>query len=84
MKNTRSSAFGSGPPASSRRRFCTHLLAVLEFRPSSAQHSVIGLPVEMIQSAVSRLNSSACLAAGLVMASVLSVVDECILKDLGL
>ena len=63
-RSSRSSAFGSGPPASSRRRFCTHLFTVLEFRPSSAQHSVIGLPVEMMWSAVSRLNSSVCLAAG--------------------
>ena len=30
-----------------RLRFCAHLFTVLEFRPSSAQHSVIGPPVEM-------------------------------------
>ena len=47
---------------------CTHLLTVLGFGPSSAQHSVVGLPVEMMQSAVSRLNSSVYLAAGLDMA----------------
>lgn len=38
------------------------------FRPSSVQHSVIGPPVEMMQSAVSRLNSSVYLAAGFGMA----------------
>ena len=37
-----------------RRRFCARLLTVLESRPGSAQHSVIGLPVEMTQSAASR------------------------------
>ena len=37
-----------------RRRFCVHLLTVLESRPSSAQHSVVGLPVEMTQSAAPR------------------------------
>ena len=37
-----------------RRRFCAHLFTVLESRPSSAQHSVVGLPVEMTQSAVPR------------------------------
>ena len=37
-----------------RRRFCAHLLTVLESRPGSAQHSDIGLPVEMMQSAVPR------------------------------
>ena len=37
-----------------RRRFCARLLTVLESRPSSAQHSVVGLPVEMMRSAVPR------------------------------
>ena len=37
-----------------RWRFCAHLFTVLEFRPGSAQHSVVGLPVEMMQSAVPR------------------------------
>ena len=36
------------------RRSCAHLLTVLESRPSSAQHSVVGLPVEMTQSAAPR------------------------------
>ena len=36
------------------RRSCARLLTVLESRPSSAQHSVVGLPVEMTQSAVPR------------------------------
>ena len=43
-----------GPACGPRRRFCAHLFTVLEFGPSSAQHSVIGLPVEMTQSAVPR------------------------------
>ena len=30
-----------------RLRAWTHLLTVLEFRPSSAQHSVTSLPIEM-------------------------------------
>ncbi len=37
-----------------RLRFCAHLFTVLESRPSSAQHSVVGLPVEMMRSAVPR------------------------------
>ena len=37
-----------------RLRFCAHLSTVLESRLSSAQHSVVGLPVEMTQSAVPR------------------------------
>lgn len=47
-RSSRSSALGSGSPESSRLRFCTHLFTVLEFSPSSAQHSVMGLPVEMM------------------------------------
>ena len=37
-----------------RRRFCAHLFTVLESRPSSAQHPVVGPPVETTQSAVPR------------------------------
>lgn len=47
-RSSRSSASGSGPPASSRRRSWTHLLTVFELRPSSEQHCVIGLPVEIM------------------------------------
>ena len=36
------------------RRLCAHLFTVLESRPSSAQHSVVGLPVEMTSPAVPR------------------------------
>ena len=43
-----------GPACGLRRRFCAHLFAVLESRPSSAQHSVVGPPVEMMQSAAPR------------------------------
>ena len=49
--------FGSadaGRACGLRRRFCAHLFTVLESRPSSAQHSVVGPPVEMTQSAVPR------------------------------
>ena len=45
---------GAGPACGLRRRFCAHLLTVLESRPSSAQHSVVGLPVEMMRSAAPR------------------------------
>ena len=37
-----------------RLRFCTRLFTVLESRPSSAQHPVVGPPVETTQSAVPR------------------------------
>ena len=37
-----------------RRRFCAHLFTVLESRPRPAQHSVVGPPVEMTQSAAPR------------------------------
>ena len=43
-----------GPACGPRRRFCARLLTVLESRPSSAQHSVVGPPVEMMQSAAPR------------------------------
>ena len=45
---------GPGRACGLRRRFCAHLLTVLESRPSSAQHPVVGLPVEVMQSAVPR------------------------------
>lgn len=37
-----------------RRRFCARLFTVLESRPSSAQHSVVGPPVEVMQPAAPR------------------------------
>ena len=43
-----------GPACGLRLRFCARLLTVLESRPSSAQHSVVGLPVKMTQSAAPR------------------------------
>lgn len=57
--------------ASSRRRSRTHLLTVFGLGPSSEQHRTIGPPAEIMQSAVSRLNSPACLADGFDMASFL-------------
>ena len=47
-RSSRSSAFGSGSPASSLRRSWTHLPTIFELSPSSGQRCVIGLPVEMM------------------------------------
>ena len=63
-RSSQSSAFRSGSAASSRRRSWTHLPTVYGLRPSSEQHCVIGLPVEITLSAASRLSSSAYLANG--------------------
>ena len=68
-RSSRSSALGPGSPESSRRRLKTHLLTVFGLSPSSLQQVAVGLPVEMMQSAVSRLNPSVYLAAGFDTAS---------------
>lgn len=79
-RSSQSSAFGSGSAASSRRRSWTYFPTVYGLRPSFEQHCVIGLPVEIILSAASRLSSSAYLANGFDMASSLRSSSACILK----